>query len=291
MQLKGDRPDHGGNDPLVHGSDQFITPRPMLGRLKLAYRFTRHTIRSLARGWPDYAFNGIRAGVRLSYMTVADVILPRDRVKCNICGWRGRRFYPNTGPGYDELDSFCAGCLCLGRQRSLVVLLRHRLDFFNSKSRVIEVAPMRDFQAFCLRHKNLDYVSFDIERFAMERGDITKMRFADDSTDFFLCFHVLEHIQDETGALSEIMRVLRPGGMLVMQVPVDRSVDKTFEYDQPDPREVGHVRRYGRDLKERLESCGFEVEPMSVVDAVSEGTRRRYGLCPEPIYLARKPKA
>ena len=46
----------------------------------------------------------------------------------------------------------------------------------------------------------------------MEKGDITAMHYAAESCDYFLCFHVLEHVPDDIAAIREIFRVLRPGG-------------------------------------------------------------------------------
>lgn len=148
---------------------------------------------------------------------------------------------------------------------------------------------MRGFEALVRRQPGVDYTSFDLARHAMEQGDITAMRFESDSVDFFVCFHVLEHICDETTALSEIRRVLRPGGTAVVQVPIDWHVAETYEYATPDPREVGHVRRYGRDLQSRLERHGFEVDPVTITDLVDQPTVEQFGLSDEPIFLARKP--
>ena len=89
---------------------------------------------------------------------------------------------------------------------------------------------MRGFEALVRRQPGVDYTSFDLARHTMERGDITAMRYDTDSVDFFVCFHVLEHVADEAAALSEIHRVLRPGGTAVLQVPVDWDLAETYEY-------------------------------------------------------------
>lgn len=265
-----------------------IVSRPVEGRVRLLVRWSRQVVRFVRSGWFDFAWNAIRSMGLVARRTVMDVLRRSDERSCNVCGWTGSDFYPNCGPGYFEPTSTCPGCLLLDRHRTLVAVLASCTGFFASASRVVEVAPMRRFEAFVRAQDGVDYTSFDLERHAMERGDITAMRFEDDSVDWFLCFHVLEHIPDEVAAMSEIHRVLRPGGTLVIQVPVDRSLATTLEYGAPDPREVGHVRRYGRDFASVIAGYGFDVtacEPETVFDAA---TIRRHGLDVEAIHLARK---
>jgi SAM-dependent methyltransferase len=266
-----------------------VHPKPAIGRLRLLARWGRFATRSIVTGDLDFTFNSLRACGRLLARSVADVALPSARVECNICGWRGRSFYPNTGPGYDEPHTLCPGCRVLDRHRSLLEILTRQTDFFTPGRRIIEVAPMRGFESLCLAQDDLNYTSFDIERHAMERGDITKLHYPDDSADYFICFHVLEHIPHEAKALAEMRRVLKPGGCAVLQVPIDWSIGNTREYDSPDPREVGHVRRYGRDFGERIARHGFNVRAVSVGDCVGDSEVRTFGLSSEPVFLARKP--
>lgn len=193
----------------------------------------------------------------------------------------------NTGPGYHERGTLCPGCSSLKRHRSLVAVLRRSTRFFEQRdSTVMEVAPMRGMQAMWTRQPGIAYRSFDIGRFAMERADITKMPYGDDSVDWFMCYHVLEHIQEEAAALAEVRRVLRSEGTLVVQVPVDWTLACTYEYERPDPREVGHVRRYGRDFGERLAAAGFEVQSRSVTACCSEAEIEEFGLDRDPVYFA-----
>ena len=48
------------------------------------------------------------------------------------------------------------------------------------------------------------------------------MPFADGTFDLVLCNHVLEHIEDDQVAIKELARVLRPGGIAILQAPVPR---------------------------------------------------------------------
>ncbi len=275
--------------PELQSSLQRIDPAAIKGRVILVARCVRFGARSLASGYLDFAWSAVRAARRVGYRSIIDGVLGADRVQCNICGWTGNRFYPDVGPGYDELETVCPGCRCQDRHRALVVVLEARTSFFLSGSRVIEVAPMRNFQRFCLAQSGVDYISFDLRRFAMEKGDITRMRYEDESADCFLALHVLEHIPEEAAALAEIRRVLKPGGTAILQVPLFPDVAHTYEYEKPDPREVGHVRRYGRDFGERIAGHGFEVEEVSVEQLVNTEIIQRFGLSRDSFFLARKP--
>lgn len=267
-----------------------IPSSPKIGRLRFMYRWGRFGLKSLLRGDWDFVGNALQTELVTLNLAIRDTVSRGSAVECNICGWRGHTFYPNVGSGYHERNTACPGCHCQDRHRSLVELLAISTKLFDGKHKVVEVAPMRNLQRFFLL-QGCHYLSFDLERFAMEKGDITAMRFENDSIDYFLALHVLEHIPAEQRALEEILRVLRPGGTAILQVPVFLDVAETYEYERPDPRETGHVRRYGRDLAKRLTESGFEVTEIGVEDCFPEEIISRYRMGRAPFYLCRKPYA
>lgn len=278
----GDNGYHLNAHPRIH-------PDIWCRKLRLLFRWSHFSLRSCTAGYWDFSTNAIRAIIRLIHLSVKDAIIRSNMAECNICGWQGAKFYPNVGSGYYELETVCPRCLCQDRHRSLVVVLLKYTDAFEPNTMVIEAAPMRSFQQYCLQLKgNKNYLSFDIERFAMERGDITQMRFSDESAEYFLCSHVLEHIAEDGKALDEIHRVLCPGGYAVLQVPLDWKTEKTLEYPAPDPRETGHVRRYGKDFISKISTHGFKVTCVFVADYIQQDQIRHYGLSTEPIILAKK---
>ncbi|MGB8386256.1 MAG: glycosyltransferase, partial [Dermatophilaceae bacterium] len=171
-------------------------PHPAETRARIAYQITCHVARSAVRRDFDFVGQGLASAVRLPGLVLADVTLPARR-ECNVCGWSGRAFYPNTGAGFHERAVTCPGCSSLDRHRSLLALLLTETEIFSQEQRVVEVAPMRGFEALMKAQPRMQYTSFDIERHAMEHGDITAMRYATDSVDCFVCFHVLEHLPDD----------------------------------------------------------------------------------------------
>lgn len=262
-----------------------LRPHSVENRARMAYRLVRHVVQSARSRDLDFVRQGFESLARLPLLTARDLVGPDTR-ECNVCGWTGREFYPNTGAGFHERATACPGCSCQDRHRSLLALLVATTTLFSPGTRIVEVAPMRGFEAILKAQPGIDYTTFDLSRHAMEHGDITAMRYPPGSVDYFICFHVLEHIPDEKLALAEIRRVLKVGGVAVLQVPVDWHVPTTREYPGPDPRDVGHVRRHGADFPDRIAAAGFEVVGRSVVDVFPAATVERFGLSPEPIFFA-----
>jgi SAM-dependent methyltransferase len=78
------------------------------------------------------------------------------------------------------------------------------------------------------------------------------------SMDAILMLDVLEHLEDDRGALSEVYRVLAPGGFLLATVPAH-----PFLWS-PHDEAFHHERRYRRaELVNRLSSAGFGLSRLS----------------------------
>lgn len=181
--------------------------------------------------------------------------------------------------------------LSLERHRLLWLYLNEETDFFkselvsdssftntkriklrdaetNSALKVLHFAPEQAFYKLFRNQKNLDYTTTDLfSPLADVKADICNLPFQDNQYDVILCNHVLEHIPDDTKAMQELYRVLKPGGMAILQIPQDLSRATTFADDTiTDQKErakifgqYDHVRIYGRDYFDKLRSIGFTV--------------------------------
>ncbi|MGI9605859.1 MAG: class I SAM-dependent methyltransferase [Acidimicrobiales bacterium] len=94
-------------------------------------------------------------------------------------------------------------------------------------------------------------------------GDVTRLPFPDASFDRIIASEILEHIDDDHGALRELVRILRPGGTLAATVPATLPEKVCWsisdEYHAP-KAEGGHVRIYGRgELANRMRQAGLRV--------------------------------
>ncbi len=96
------------------------------------------------------------------------------------------------------------------------------------------------------------------------RGDATSLPFPDASFDVVITSEVLEHIQDDVRAITEMVRVLRPGGRFAATVPAwfPETINWKLSDEYHAPKSVGgHVRIYTRtELRAKLRSAGLDVD-------------------------------
>ena len=117
-------------------------------------------------------------------------------------------------------------------------------------------------------------------------SDICDLPFQDNKYDLILCNHVLEHILNDLKAMTELYRVLKKGGTLIAQVPLDEGRPKTFEDNsitEANERsrvfgQYDHVRVYGQDYYQRLKSVGFSAKEVVLQSQLTTKEIRRYAL-------------
>lgn len=220
-----------------------------------------------------------------------------NNVACPVCSRHFRKFAP--AGVHPRPNAQCPRCGSRERQRLLWLYLRHRTQFFTDHLKVLDIAPHYLLQKKYKKLKNLDYISADLASpEAMVKMDITDIHLPDNQFDCIICYHVLEHIPDDGKAMSELFRVLKPGGWAILQVPIDPNRDKTFEDPaivSPKQRQrifgqYDHVRLYGLDYKDRLETAGFTVKVDNYVGQLPDDLVKKYALMQEEkIYLCSKP--
>jgi SAM-dependent methyltransferase len=96
----------------------------------------------------------------------------------------------------------------------------------------------------------------------IKEGDALALPFADEEFDRVVAAEVLEHIPDDTAAIAELVRVLRPGGSIAVTVP--RWLPERICWALSDAYhevEGGHVRIYtGDELVDKLTAAGLEYD-------------------------------
>ncbi|MFD2917359.1 class I SAM-dependent methyltransferase [Psychroserpens luteus] len=234
--------------------------------------------------------------IRLSYVArpILAFFLRGDKFTDPIDGKSFKSFLP-YGYGNQRNNVLSPSTLSLERHRLLWLYIQNETDFFSSENlfernspvRVLHFAPEQCFLKRFRKLKNIDYTTTDLlSPIADVKADICDLPFKDNSYDIILCNHVLEHIPDDTKAMQELYRVMKPGGMGVFQIPQDLSRAETFEdnsiTDQKERARIfgqyDHVRVYGRDYFDKLRSIGFKVDEVDYTSKLSEEQIEKYCL-------------
>lgn len=208
-----------------------------------------------------------------------------SKFQCNVCK-SNVRFFKQAGYDSEVLKKYeivgggtyqndvCPVCRSSYRER-LLKLYFDSINFFDSRRRILHFAPERNIGYFLQKLCKEDYIPCDINpgRYIhvknVKQVDILDIPFEDNSFDHVICNHVLEHIENDTKAMSGIFRVLKPGGFAVLQVPMSFKIKKSIEDSSVQSEEErfeifgqkDHVRIYAyEDYINRLESVGFNVK-------------------------------
>jgi SAM-dependent methyltransferase len=137
-------------------------------------------------------------------------------------------------------------------------------DSLSTGSRVLDVGSASGGNTLLMMDLGLNVSSLEMADLGVEmqlkkgiavvRGDATNLPFESNCFDAVLCLDVLEHIENDLLALSEMLRVLKPGGKFLFSVPEDPKM-----WSQHDIV-VSHVRRYTRaEFYTKISGVGFKI--------------------------------
>lgn len=223
---------------------------------------------------------------------------------CLICGQRVKVFLPagedielfkrqHIIGGGRRNHALCSNCGCLERNRWCMYVLAQRTNVIIEPCTVLHFAPEEGIADLIRTNKECIYYSADLMRDrAMLQVDLTNILFKDSTFDYIIVNHVLEHILDERTAIRELKRVLKDDGVIIMSFPVcteqdtyeDASIitrkDRKRNFGQED-----HVRLYGRDYRERLESYGLAIEVKTPIHELTSLEIEKYGIIRDDIIL------
>lgn len=250
-------------------------------------------------------------------LALLKVIYAGTKHHCDICGARTRvlfdQGYPNPTlyrmqivGGVPRRADECPVCRSNSRMRLMMLYLRRYTDIFEGPKDILHMAPERGAVMNLAPIHGERYVCADLEpdRYfdlhPVRTADLCALDFEDQSFDYVICNHVLEHVPDDRKAMSEILRVLRPGGVAILQVPIARRLKKTLE-NEPVASDADRTRVYGQhdhvrlyaeaDYLSRLTETGFEVEAWDAGEVDPEAACEA-DLDPfEKLYVCRRPGA
>ena len=228
--------------------------------------------------------------IKVSYVVRPAIYwyLKGDKFTDPIDGRSFRKFLP-YGYGKQRENALSPSTLSLERHRLMWLFLKDNTNFFTAtkKFKVLHIAPEQCFLDIFRKQQNLNYITSDLESpIADVKADICDLPFKENEFDVVFCNHVLEHISNDTKAIQELYRVLKPGGFGIFQIPQDLSKAITFEDSTiTDSKEraklfgqYDHLRVYGRDYFNKLRSIGFKVDEVDYTKKITLDKIEKYCL-------------
>jgi len=185
-------------------------------------------------------------------------------------------------------DKLCPRCGSLSRARRLWTIVKQKIT--KPGVTILDFSPSRSLYRALKKNTAISYVSTDISGDFMSdfQYDITAIDAAAECYDLILCYHILEHVEDDRSAMRELYRVLKKGGTCLVQTPFKEG--NTYE-DSSVKTEAGRLQHFGQKdhvriysvagLENRLAECGFHV----AVKNYEEPADNYYGFKPNETVL------
>lgn len=209
------------------------------------------------------------------------------RKSCNVCGNSNVKFisieddfgsklksshFPYDIDDFETLnykEYACSRCGSSDRDRLYALYIS---KFFRTTKdiQLLDFAPSITLSEFIEQKPNITHRTADLYMQGVDdQVDICDMKiYENESFDFFICSHVLEHVKDDKKALSELYRILKIGGKGILMTPI---IDKNGVFDEDinikdeDIRwkrfaQGDHVRLYEKRIFiDRVNSAGFKI--------------------------------
>lgn len=232
--------------------------------------------------------------------------LPGGR-RCALCQRSFFSFVPTSSAsatdrelkliGSDLSRFWCPHCFSTDRERHLRLYFGVLFGEVMLEWDLLHFAPESMFGPWLSeRVRSYTQAHYDVAT-PTEGIDIRNIPWPSQSFDVVIANHVLEHVIEDRHAMAEVWRVLRPGGVAILQTPYSPLLSTTLENPgvaTPEARlqifgQADHVRVYGLDLLDRLRDSGFAVEMISHESLLAGYQPETWGVnASEPLLIARK---
>lgn len=188
-----------------------------------------------------------------------------NKVICEICNWRGKFFFAEK----------CPNCNSLPRTRLVPYSLKY-FNLVNDNLKILHIAPNTNEFNYVKENFNnlLCYNRLDIKqrKHTNIKRSITNTCLDSNSYNLIIVWHVFEHVKEDVKAISEMYRVLKIKGSLLVSVPI-YPIGNTITYEDSEIEKkdyaefhghYDHFRSCGLDYYKRFEAIGFKTKTLFV---------------------------
>lgn len=196
---------------------------------------------------------------------------------CPLCGRKTLPYSKFINGRY-----MCSVCGSLERHRILYYI--YKREFLDSVKKVhlLHFAPEKSIYNIIKKNKNIDYQCCDLDPTQylyvdkIEQQDGMNLTYQNETFDYVIHNHVLEHVPNDKKFIKETLRVLKSNGKLIICFPYFKEED-SLEVETSSGEErlalygrEDHVRRYGKDFLSKLEDPEYHVNIINYHNFISE---------------------
>lgn len=166
----------------------------------------------------------------------------------------------------------CPYCNCNDRDRLIRLYIKEEILGGNiNKQQLLDITPSTALRKSLQEGEKINYRSTDLyDEDVVDTSDIQNMNIYEENRfDLVICSHVLEHVPDDRKALSEMKRILKPGGKCLLLVPISLG-NHVYDEDLSQISKAEREKRFGQDdhlrlytkpvFESRIQEAGFELE-------------------------------
>jgi SAM-dependent methyltransferase len=165
---------------------------------------------------------------------------------CNICGGADFGFGPGGRLSVTGVQPYCVRCGSLERHRAIRAVFNDLRDASFTGLSVLQFSRDLSVESTWFR-------KFETSIYEGENSlDLMRIDRPSAMYGLVICNHVLEHVQYDNAALTELLRITEPNGFVFLSFPDPARHDRTSEYGSARPDMHYHWRLYGRDVVERF---------------------------------------
>ncbi len=239
--------------------------------------------------------------------------------RCSACECRVRRFRPLDAAFISQMnacrfdldlyrfetlnvDSYsCPICGASDRDRLYALYIEEYAARHNKSGVIIEFGPSSKLyrainEGFAgWRYRTADLFLANVD----DKVDLCDMKeiYPDNSIDFLICSHILEHVKDDLAALRELRRILKPGGQGILMAPLQLDLMATREAPVGATEEEcwriagqgDHLRLHSKmDFETRIREAGFELDMLGASHFGIETFKKHGVTASSVLYIGRK---
>ena len=196
------------------------------------------------------------------------------------CPFCGRKTLPYSK--FANGRNMCTLCGSLERHRILYYI--YKSEFLDSVKRldILHFAPEKSIYNTIKKNQNLNYLCCDLDpsRYSyvdkIDQQDGMNLTYKNETFDYVIHNHVLEHVPNDKKFIKETLRVLKPNGKLIVCFPYFKEKDSLeIETTSDEERrelygQEDHVRRYGKDFLSKLEDPEYHVNIINYHSLISD---------------------